>query len=285
VVLDDLHQYFFQRARKLAQNLLNSDSDLIETSRHAASSPLTSVAVRRHLVVPSSLSTLSPCVVHRPLSSLVVAPPLLSCCVVPCPSLSRLRPRSEGTAASPHPSSSCRRRGKIQSIVVVLRSDDDASRRPPPPHPLVAPSNICSRSRQRDNIAAPTIVAAARRTSILAKNAAAALLLARGKLFPTAAGRCAPSTPAPCHTPPPNNMLIVASLLTPDAAALLPRQHHVRRPTPPPSRPDNTAGVVALVAMAPSTTSRWRHPRPRLSGERVIFSCLFGEKILSSAPS
>jgi hypothetical protein len=30
------------------------------------------------------------------------------------------------------------------------------------PPPLVAPSNICTRSRQRDNIAAPAIVAAAR---------------------------------------------------------------------------------------------------------------------------
>jgi len=49
-------------------------TSLIETSRHAASSPLTSATVRRHLVAPSSLSTLSPCVVHRPLSSLVVAP-------------------------------------------------------------------------------------------------------------------------------------------------------------------------------------------------------------------
>ena len=39
-------------------------TSLIETSQHAASSPLTSVAVRRHLVAPSSLSTLSPCVVH-----------------------------------------------------------------------------------------------------------------------------------------------------------------------------------------------------------------------------
>ena len=39
-----------------------------------------------------------------------------------------------------------------------------------------------------------------------------------------------------------------------------------RRPPypPPPSRSDNTAGVVALVAMAPSATSRWRHRRPRL---------------------
>ena len=53
----ELPQYFFQCARKLAQNLLDSDSDLIETSQHAASSPLTSVAVRRDLVAPSSLST------------------------------------------------------------------------------------------------------------------------------------------------------------------------------------------------------------------------------------
>jgi hypothetical protein len=130
-----LPQYFLQRARKLAQNLLHSDSDLIETSRHAVSSPLTSVAVRRHLVVPSSLSTLSPCVIHRPLSSLVVAPPPLvaSCRVVPRPRLSHLCPRSEGTAALPHPSPSRRRREKIPSIMVVLLSNDDASSRPPPP--------------------------------------------------------------------------------------------------------------------------------------------------------
>jgi hypothetical protein len=51
-VVLELPQYFFQCARKLAQNLLDSDSDLIETSQHAASSPLTSVAVRRHLVAP-----------------------------------------------------------------------------------------------------------------------------------------------------------------------------------------------------------------------------------------
>ena len=114
--------------------------------------------------------------------------------VVPRPCLSRLRCRSEGTAASPHPSPSRQRRGKIPSIAVVLRSDDDASRRPPPP--LVASSNICFRSRQRDSIAASTIVAAARRTSILAKNAAAALLLARGALFPTAAvADAVPPTP------------------------------------------------------------------------------------------
>jgi hypothetical protein len=36
---------FFQHARKLAQNLLDSDSDLIETSRHAAPSPLTTSPV------------------------------------------------------------------------------------------------------------------------------------------------------------------------------------------------------------------------------------------------
>jgi hypothetical protein len=82
------------------------------------------------------LSTLSPCVVHQPLSSLVVAPPLssrrvASRRVVPRPRLSRLRCRSEGTAASPHPSPSRRRRGKIPSIVVVLHSDVNALRHPP----------------------------------------------------------------------------------------------------------------------------------------------------------
>jgi len=104
-------------------------------------------------------------------------------------------------------------------------------------------------------------------------------------------------------------MLIVTSLLKPDAAALLPRQHHIRQPTsadqrpPPHSRPDNTAGVVALVAMAPSPVSRWCGRCPPVAlvalsfvvlassssalvwGASIIFSCLFGEKILSSAPS
>ena len=154
-------------------------------------------------VAPSSLSTLSPCVVHRPLSSLVVAPPLSSCRVVPRPHLSCLRPRSEGTAASPHPSPSRWRRGKIPSIVVVLRSDDDASRRPPPP-PLVVSSNICSCSRQRDNIAAPTIVAAAcpnvhpREERRRSASASARYVVSDGGR----GGRRAPSTPAPCHTPP-----------------------------------------------------------------------------------
>ena len=48
-----------------------------------------------------------------------------------------------------------------------------------------------------------------------------------------------------------------------------------RRPQLP-SRPDNTAGVVALVGMAPSTTSRWRHRSPRLVWvASIIFSSLF----------
>jgi hypothetical protein len=74
-----------------------------------------------------------------------------------------------------------------------------------------------------------------------------------------------------------------------------------RRP-PPPSRPVNTAGVIALVAMAPSPASRWcRRCSPvtlvalafvalassssaLVWGASIIFSCLFGEKILSSVP-
>ncbi len=140
---------------------------------------------------PSPSTAISSCLHHSPLSRLASStdrsrplsspPPLSSRRVVPRPRLSRLRRRSEGTAASPHPSWSRRRRGKIPSIVVVLRSDDDATRRP----------------RQRDNIAAPAIVTAARRTSILAKNAAAALLLARGTLFPTAAVTDAVPPPPP----------------------------------------------------------------------------------------
>ncbi len=95
----------------------------------------TSVAVvRRHLVAPSSI-TLHSLALRRPPTALVPCrrpPPLSSRRVVPRPRLSRLRRRSEGTAASPHPSPSRRRRGKIPPVTVVLRSDDDA-RRPPPP--------------------------------------------------------------------------------------------------------------------------------------------------------
>jgi hypothetical protein len=138
------------------------------------SSPLTSVTVHRHLIATSSLSTLSPCAVHRPLSSLVVSPPPLSLRrVVPRPRRrGRLCSRSEGTAASPHPLASSRRWGKIPPVVIILRSDEDASRRPPPPpvvasstaptpvllHPvsaLIAPSNTCSFSHQRNIIVAP----------------------------------------------------------------------------------------------------------------------------------
>jgi hypothetical protein len=66
--------------------------------------------------------------------------------VVPHPCLSRLRRWLEGTAASPHPSPSRRRQGKIPSIVAILRSDDDDDALHCPTPPLVAPSNICSRS-------------------------------------------------------------------------------------------------------------------------------------------
>ncbi len=101
------------------------------------------------------LSTLSSTDRSRPLSS--PPPPLVasrrvasrrvaSRRVVPRPRLSRLRCRSEETAALPHPSPSRRRRGKIPSILCVTC-----------PPPLVASSNICSRSRQRDNIAAPCV--------------------------------------------------------------------------------------------------------------------------------
>ena len=59
-VVLELPQYFFQRARKLAQNLLDSDSDLIETSRHAAFSPLP----------PSPSAAISSRLHHSPLSHL-----------------------------------------------------------------------------------------------------------------------------------------------------------------------------------------------------------------------
>jgi hypothetical protein len=155
-----LPQYFLQRARKLSQNLLDSDSDLMRPPDTPPPPPY----LRRSLP-PSRCAfiTLHSLALRLPLTALVPCcrpPPPSRCVVPPHPRLSRLRRRSEGTVASPHPSPSRWRRGKIQSIAVVLRSNDDASRCPPPP--LVAPSNICSRSRQRDNIAAPAIVAAAR---------------------------------------------------------------------------------------------------------------------------
>ena len=170
-------------------------------------SPSTEISSRLHC---SPLSRLAPSTDRsRPLSS---PPPLSLHRVVPRPRhRGRLRRRSEGTAASPHPSASRRRRGKIPPVVVVLRSDVDASRRPPPPcsrvvhrppparrhsrrrrhrvllHPLsaiIAQSNISSRSRQRDIIAAPrhccrrpspqpvtSSSAPHAQTSILAKNA------------------------------------------------------------------------------------------------------------------
>jgi hypothetical protein len=150
----------------------------------------------------------------------------------------------------------------------------------------VASSNICSRSCQHDNIAAPAIVAAARRTSILAKNAAAALLLARWTLFPMAAVADAVPPPTPrLATRPPNNMLIVTSLLKPDAAALLPRQHHVCRTTPNtaltprqycwrccPRRDGSVDHVVLVPSLSAGRPRRAfvRHPRPRSSGERGV---------------
>jgi hypothetical protein len=98
-------------------------------------------------------------------------------------------------------------------------------------------------------------------------------------------------------------MLIVTSLLKPDAAALLPWQHHARQPTPATAltprqyrwrRRPRSDGSVARVALVSSLSAG----RPRCTGVRcagvilvrarlwsIISSCLFGEKILSSAPS
>ena len=109
--------------------------------------PLTSVAVCRHLVASRVFITLNFLALRCTPTALVPCrhpPPLSSRRVIPHPRLSRLRRRSEGTAASAYPSPSRRWRGKIPSIFVILRSDDDASRRPPPPSSRV--SNICSRS-------------------------------------------------------------------------------------------------------------------------------------------
>jgi hypothetical protein len=124
----NLPQYFMQRARKLAQN-----SDLLRPLDKPPPPPLP----------PSQSATISSRLHHSPLSCLAsstdhshplsLPPPRLTRRAVPHPSLSCLRRWLEGTAASPHPSPSRRRRGKIPSISVVLRSDDDASRRPPPP--------------------------------------------------------------------------------------------------------------------------------------------------------
>ena len=46
-----------------------------------------------------------------------------------------------------------------------------------------------------------------------------------------------------------------------------------RRP-PPPSRPDNTAGVVALVTMAPSPASRWCRHCPPVALVALVFVTL-----------
>jgi hypothetical protein len=72
------------------------------------------------------------------------------------------------------------------------------------------------------------------------------------------------------------------------------------RRLPPPSRPDNSTGVIALVAMAPSTALHWccrclpvalvalvfvalaSSSSALVWGASIIFSCLFGEKIFSS---
>ena len=62
-------------------------------------------------------------------------------------------------------------------------------------------------------------------------------------------------------------MLIVTSLLKPDTTSA------DRRP-PPPSRPDNTAGVVALVAMAPSPASRWCRRCPPVALVALAFVAL-----------
>jgi hypothetical protein len=144
-VVLDLPQYFFHAP----ENLLKTCSTLILIW---LSPPATSCLLppylrrspppsRRAFITLHSLAlrrpptTLIPCRQPPPLvaSHRVASRRVVSRCVVPRPRLSRLRRWSEGTAASPHPSLSRRRRGKIPSIVVVLRSDDDASRRPPPP--------------------------------------------------------------------------------------------------------------------------------------------------------
>ncbi len=122
IVVLKLHQYFLQHARKLAHaQMIDSDSQLQLISPDLSTTMPR--APKHRALAGCRRLTLVPC--RRP-------PPFLSRRVVPRPRLSRLRYQSEGTAASPHPSPSRRRRGKIPSIVIVLRSDDDASRRPPP---------------------------------------------------------------------------------------------------------------------------------------------------------
>ncbi len=73
VVLKNYPSISWQHARKLAQNLIDSDSDYLMRPPDMPSPPpfpsqSAAISSRLH-------STLSPCVVHRPLSSLVVAPP------------------------------------------------------------------------------------------------------------------------------------------------------------------------------------------------------------------
>jgi hypothetical protein len=73
------------------------------------------------------------------------------------------------------------------------------------PPPLVVPSNICSRSHQRDNIAAPAIAAAARPNVHPCKERRRSASASTRDVVSDGGrdGRRAPPTPAPCHTPPP----------------------------------------------------------------------------------
>jgi hypothetical protein len=128
-VLSSVHQKLFVLSQRKKSVPISGPSQI--TNHKFA----TATHKRKEIWECSTLHSLALC---RPQTALVLCrrppPPLVaSRRVVPCPRLSRLRCRSEGTVASPHPSQSRRRRGKTPSTVVVLRSDDDASRRPPPP--------------------------------------------------------------------------------------------------------------------------------------------------------
>jgi hypothetical protein len=193
--------YFLQRARKLAQNLLKTCSKL-------ACSTLSDLETRCRLLPPylraSPSAAISSRLHHSPLARLASStdrsrplssppPPLVATSLALVLVVSvvgrrgqrhrRIRRRRAGGGGRSHPSST----SSVATMTLRVA-------RPPP---LIAPSNICSRSRQCDNIAAPAIVSAARRTSILAKNAATALLLARGTSFPTAAVADAVPPPPP----------------------------------------------------------------------------------------
>ncbi len=145
-----LPQYFLQRARKLAQNLLDSDSNLM---RPPDTSPPPAPYLCHSRPPPSrrAFITLHSLALSRP--SRCIASSLALIFVVSMVGRRgqrhrRIRRRRAGGGGRSHPSLS----SSVATTTLHVA-------RPPP---LLTPSNICSRSRQHDSITAPAIVVAAR---------------------------------------------------------------------------------------------------------------------------